>query len=283
MLLWSPFQAEAASVDTFVTGSVAVRRPLLHNVRVNDPFSGRFVGVSSDQVFAAMAPAVSFALTQMNNLADTISEVTAGTLQAVIDVRDRSTHDVTAHLLLAGAATVLAAHRPSFRTLGQQMKSAINATEEAWTGFGATGKWEMPLCLKPLAMPTPTLRVALASARHFDAAENASSSYAEEILYRVRSIGDSYADTARNTFSAALRHELPVGELADAVDVTMVEHTRLAAELATALQRDIHCISNAMEASYQEYRHTGLWAAPHVIMTAPTPLREPALCEDPSR
>lgn len=255
---------------------VATYHRVLHNNVVDDPFYGEFVGVPHTQAFANADRAVTLALTNVDALAVTISELTASTLQAVIDVRDQAPHEVAAHLLLAGTVTIMAAHRPSFKILGEHMSIAVSATASAWKRFGATGKWSTPPRLTLPATTKPTLAIELAPARALNADENINADYTDDVLDRVGQVGDSFANTAREAFTEFVRHELPVGELVDAIDVTVVEHTRIAADLTVALRHDLRQFANTIETSYRAHRGTGLWAAPLVTMTTSAATDVPA-------
>lgn len=236
---------------------------------MDDPFSGEFANAPYEQVFARMDPAVTLVLTRMETLATSIEDLTADTLQAVIEIQDQAPHEVAVHLLLAGTAAIMTAHRPSFKTLGEHMRTTVKATATAWGRFEATGKWSTPLKLAPSATKIPTLSIELATDRTLNATEKIDPRHTDDVLDRVRSIGDRFADTARSTFIAMVRNELPVGELADAIDTTMVEHTRIAADLTATLRHNLHQLASTIEASYQNHRNTGLWRAPTVTMSGP--------------
>lgn len=235
---------------------------------MDDPFSGEFASAPRDQVFANMDPVVTLVLTRMDALAISIREMTGGTLQAVIQTRDQASNEVAVHLLLAGTGTIMAAYRPLFEHLGQQMRSAVRAVAAAWTVFGTTGKWVKPPGLTPLAMPIPDVRIEPRPTRPLGNDENIDANYTKEFLGHIRAVGDSFADAARDTLIRAVRNQLPVGDLADSIDVAMVEHTRVLAELTTSLRDDLHLLVDAVQTSCHTHTNTNHWVAP-VVMRSP--------------
>ncbi|MEU9809075.1 hypothetical protein [Mycobacterium sp. NPDC050853] len=94
-----------------------------------------------------------------------------------------------------------------------------------------------------------TLAIELAPAQALYENENINADYRDDVLDRVRQVGNSFADTARETFTELVSHELPVGELVDAIEVTVVEHTRITTDLTVALRHDLHQFTNAIETS----------------------------------
>lgn len=232
------------------------------------PSSGEFVGAPPGKVFASMDPVVTLMLTRMDALAVSIREMTGGALQAVIQTRDQASNEVAVHLLLAGTGTIMAAYRPLFEHLGQQMRSAVGAAAAAWTVFETTGKWVKPPRLASPAMPIPDVRIVPRPARPLGTGENIDADYTEEFLGHIRAVGDSFADAARESFTRAVRNQLPVGDLADTIDVAMVDHTRVVAQLTTSLRNDLRLLADAVQTSCHTHTNTNYWVAP-VVMRSP--------------
>lgn len=231
-----------------------------------EPFAEDFPGMLHTQVYPMVSPHVAVALASMSQLADALRDAVAGTLQAVIDAQNQQPHEVAVAALLSGTATIMGTHRQRFHSIGTHMSATVTAISTAWTHYGQTGTWAIPEDLKPPLQPDPNTVITLSTPCPLVAGENIDHDYTEDFLGRVRNFGDRFATVSANTFTTFACHDLPIGELSDAIDITNVEHTGAVAHTATTMRKHLHYLTDTINTSHRQYQETGLWAAPAVAL-----------------
>lgn len=233
-----------------------------------EPFAEDFPGMLHTQVYPMMNPSVHNALSSMGQLAHTLRDTAAGVLAAVIDAQKEHTHEVAVAVLLSGTATIMGAHRRCFHAIGTHMSTAVAAITIAWSRYGSTGTWTIPDNLKPPPQPDTHTAITLAAPRPLTMDESIDPNYTQTFIDHVRNAGDRFATVSANTFTKFACHDLPVGELSEAIDITDVEHTAAIAHTATTMQQHLHHLTNIIETSHRQYLDTRLWAAPTITATS---------------
>lgn len=231
---------------------------------VAEPFAEDFPGVPHTQVYTALHPVIEPALTGLSQLAETLSNVGAGILQAVIDAQKQEPQQVAVAALLSGTSTIMAAYRQHIHTIGTHMGTATAAVKTAWNRYGHDDTWGIPQDLRTPQLPEVNITITVAEPRPLTTSEDINSDYLEDILGRVRHVSASLVTPSIKAFTAFVRGELPVGELAEALDTIMVEHASAMATTTTAMKQHIHRLADTITTNHHHYRDSGLWAAPHV-------------------
>ncbi|AGM27694.1 hypothetical protein MABM_22140 [Mycobacteroides abscessus] len=226
---------------------------------VAEPFAEHLPGAPHTLVYPTLNPIIDVALTGLGDLADTMSDAGTEILQAVIDAQHHEPQQVAASALLSGTATVMAAYRQHIDAIGTHMGTAAIALTSAWTHYGASGDWSTPEDLRAPQLPELTIAITAAAPRPLAGGENIDTAYLEDVLVRVRHVGNTFATPSIEAFTTFVRSELLVGELTEAFDTIMVEHTAAMATTSTTMQQHLTHLADTIQTAHHRHRDTRLW------------------------
>lgn len=224
-----------------------------------EPFAEHLPGAPHTLVYPTLNPIIDMALTGLSELADTMANAGAEILQAVIDAQHHEPQQVAVAALLSGTATVMAAYRQHIDAIGTHMSTAAAALTSAWTRYGTTGAWSTPEDLRAPQLPELTITVTAAAPRPLAVGENIDPDYLEDVLVRVRHVGNTFATPSIEAFTTFVRSELLIGELTEAFDTIMVEHAAAMATTSTTMQQHLTHLCDTIQTAHHRHRDTRLW------------------------
>lgn len=224
-----------------------------------EPFAEHLHGAPHTLVYPTLNPIIGVALTGLSELADTMANAGAEILQSVIDAQHHEPQQVAVAALLSGTATVMAAYRQHIDAIGTHMSTAAAALTSAWTHYGTTGAWSTPEDLRAPQLPELTIAITAAAPRPLAVGENIDPDYLEDVLVRVRHVGNTFATPSIEAFTTFVRSELLIGELTEAFDTIMVEHAAAMATTSTTMQQHLTHLCDTIQTAHHRHRDTRLW------------------------
>ena len=203
------------------------------------------------------------------DMADTIAGAMSKTHRSIIGThaRARAKSEMAAAALLAGSDVLIADFRAGVAPLSASLINQTQAIAAAWNTFGATGRWVAPA---RATLPVINLRDAVfgvAAPRPLAEGERITAETTERVIDAAWSSMKNFSIDGRRMFAGAARGDMYLdGELADALDTSALDHTRVFARLNAAVTTNVLRHITAVQASWQRYQATGQWATPTVVL-----------------
>lgn len=194
---------------------------------VSHPFDQKFIHMPAAVVLEFMAPAMTNTLDNLWFLADTIDNAGSKTHGAIADALKRSSNEVVAQALLAGADTVYTSYRNVFRSQGADLRASVDGIVDAWAVFGSTGHWTCPPRPAQFSTIAPTHEIQVADARPLTATECISAGTTDAVITAVTNATDNLVQAGGRIFSDLVKLEIPVGDLLDAVDTAGIHYSHV--------------------------------------------------------